>query len=141
VNSYVQVGVWVVNVARVLDVVVDQRRVGGGAHGRPVRSFSGSATAVPWVIDGGARSSAPVPQADGVEPMAKSSVAPSASSECGSAVEGVRLAVDLQRLDVDVLGAVVRRVMTIFLPFSRFTVALVNSGEPIAYSGLPICSG
>jgi hypothetical protein len=30
---------------------------------------------------------------------------------------------------------------TIFLPFSRFTVALVNSGEPIAYAGLPICSG
>lgn len=26
-------------------------------------------------------------------------------------------------------------------PFSRWTVALVNNGEPIAYSPLPITSG
>jgi hypothetical protein len=69
-------------------VEVSSTRIGSEAVPRPgpVRSRSGFATAVPEVSDGGA-ASWPVPHFDGDEPMVKSSVAPSASSECGSDVE------------------------------------------------------
>lgn len=62
-------------------------------------------------------------------------------SEWGSEVEVQRSPLNFTPCTYTFFALFFGALTTRSLPFSRWTVAFVNSGEPMAYSPLPITSG
>src|SRR5690242_21916237 len=116
------VGSGPVSVAWVLDVLSNS--------GPPTvdTSRSGVATSAPLVRDTGGP---PAPQVDGRGPIVKSSTAPLASRSCGRYVLSYGLSSTRSDWTYTFVALLCAALMTIFRPFGRLTVALVNSGEPI----------
>ena len=92
------------------------------------------------VIDGGA-SLRPVPHFVGWSVISNSILPPSAINECGSAVDVQSFPLTRTLFTYTLLELLPGALITSVLPPANRTVALVNSGDPIAYVGEPTCSG
>lgn len=93
-----------------------------------------------WVIETGP-APFPDPHGEGRGPMSNSSTPPFARRARGSEVDVQARPSTFRPCTYTFFALFLGAVTTRSLPFSRCTVALANSGEPTAYSPLPITSG